>query len=146
MGPCNPTVPNECCMDAVGAQMPCVNMGSGPQRVSPMRGAQPDCKYAGMPGKDTPKGSCGWDDPDAGVRAACEHGNIVCGEDGGVRRCMLGPPAQGRAFPTQGALDECKYEGVLCKDTPKGSCGWDDPDADVQAVCEHENIVCGSDG
>lgn len=53
-----------------------------------------DCKYFGMRCSDTPKGTCGWDDPDVGTREACQHGSAVCGADNwGNYVCVLGPPS-----------------------------------------------------
>mmetsp|Transcript_52274 Transcript_52274/g.118032 ORF Transcript_52274/g.118032 Transcript_52274/m.118032 type:complete len:238 (-) Transcript_52274:115-828(-) len=102
---CNASLPSGgCCKDPTGTQMPCVDMGRGPECISPLPRSQgqapgapkPDpCPYFGKLCKDSPKGTCGWDDPDTFTREACEHGNAVCGEDPNDpsrRICVLGPP------------------------------------------------------
>mmetsp|Transcript_59367 Transcript_59367/g.170573 ORF Transcript_59367/g.170573 Transcript_59367/m.170573 type:complete len:183 (+) Transcript_59367:94-642(+) len=89
---------NDCCKDPVGAPLPCADMGKGPECISglersPRVGDRQECPYFGKPCLSTPKGTCGWDDPDPNVRAACQHGNVVCGDDDkGSRVCVLGPP------------------------------------------------------
>nr|ABI14296.1 unknown [Pfiesteria piscicida] len=79
---------NTCCRDPVGAPMPCVDMGEGPTCISGL--THDDCPYFSKKCSETPKGTCGWDDPDEFTKEACQHANIVCGED---KTCVLGPPA-----------------------------------------------------
>mmetsp|Transcript_2571 Transcript_2571/g.9918 ORF Transcript_2571/g.9918 Transcript_2571/m.9918 type:complete len:184 (-) Transcript_2571:201-752(-) len=98
---------NECCKDPVGAPLPCADMGKGPECISGLErsprarevGDRQECPYFGKPCFSTPKGTCGWDDPDPNVRAACQHGNVVCGDDDkGSRVCVLGPPLSATSF------------------------------------------------
>eukprot|EP00929_Paragymnodinium_shiwhaense_P063653 TRINITY_DN31810_c0_g1_i1.p1 TRINITY_DN31810_c0_g1~~TRINITY_DN31810_c0_g1_i1.p1 ORF type:complete len:172 (-),score=12.99 TRINITY_DN31810_c0_g1_i1:316-831(-) len=91
--------------------------------------AMDDCPYFGKPCNGTH--NCGWNDPDMGTKAACEHENIVCGDG----KCILGPPMM------DAASDRCPYFGKPCDGTH--NCGWNDPDMGTKAVCEHDNIVCG---
>jgi len=85
------------CFNKAGACVPYVPPSAeAVGRVLGSTSGQDDCKWMLKPcgGADWNKThACGWDDPDTGVAAACQHENAVCGTDHeGVRRCMIGPP------------------------------------------------------
>merc|ERR1712146_221830 len=84
---------------------------------------------------------CGWNDPDEGVRAACQHTNEICNDWG---FCQIGPALKDAPMVALSSSPECKHEGKPCNGTH--GCGWNDPDEGVRAACQHTNEICNDWG